>query len=58
MNSPKVDPTYYSQSLVGKLIFFTNMRLDIAFATNLANIYMQRLEESHLKVAKSKISIS
>jgi hypothetical protein len=40
MNSLKVDPTYYNQSLIGKLIFFTNTRLDIAFAINLANRYM------------------
>jgi hypothetical protein len=38
MNSPEVDPTYYIQRLVDKLIFFTNTRLDIAFAINLALI--------------------
>jgi hypothetical protein len=53
MNSPKVDPTYYNQSLAGKLIFFTNTRLDIAFAINLVNRYMQRPQESHLKATKS-----
>jgi len=52
MNSPKANTTHY-RSLVSKLVFLINPRLDIIFAMNLVSKYLQRPQETHLKANKS-----
>jgi hypothetical protein len=50
--TPLVDPTLY-RSMVGKLVFLTNTRPDIAFSVNLVSRYMDKPEEAHLQAVKS-----
>lgn len=44
------DPTYY-RKLVGKLNFFTNTRMDIAFSVQYLSQFFQNSRESYLKAA-------
>ena len=49
-HTPSVDSTTYSQ-LVGKLIFLTITRLDLAFAVNRIASYMAAPQQAHLESA-------
>jgi hypothetical protein len=51
MSTKYVDSTYYSQ-IVGKLIFLTITRLDLAYAVSTVSRYMSQLQVSHLEVVK------
>ena len=47
MESPRIDATSYCQ-LVGKLIFLTNTRPDLAFSVGLVSRYMTAPQQAHL----------
>ncbi|KAG0598392.1 hypothetical protein M758_12G069100 [Ceratodon purpureus] len=51
MNAPPVDVTHY-QRLVGKLIFLTHTRIDIAYAVSVVSRFMQCPQEPHLQAVK------
>ena len=50
-DSPPVDATLY-RMLVGKLLFLTKTRPDIAHAVSVVSRFMQDPKESHLQAAK------
>lgn len=52
INSHEVNITHY-RSLVDKLVFLINTRLDIIFAVNLVSKYLQKPQETFLKAIKS-----
>lgn len=52
MNSLEANTTHY-RSLVDKLVFLINTRLGIIFVVNLVSKYLQKPQETHLKVTKS-----
>jgi hypothetical protein len=52
--TPYVDRHLYQQ-MVGKLIFLTNTRYDIAFSVNLVARYMQAPQQAHLQAIQSII---
>jgi len=47
MNSPLIDLQFY-QWMVGKLVFLTNIRWDIAYAMNLVLHFMTQSQLAHL----------
>ena len=49
--TPPVDATFY-RMLVGKLLFLTKTRPDIAHAVSVVSRYMQNPQEAHLQAAK------
>ena len=49
--TPPVDATLYKR-IVGKLLYLTRTRPDIAFATNQASRYMHEPQELHMAVLK------
>jgi hypothetical protein len=51
MHSPYIDSTYYCR-LVGKLIFLTVTRPDIAYAVSRLSSYMANPQHAHLDAAK------
>jgi hypothetical protein len=51
MNSPYVDSTYYCK-LMGKLIFLTITRPDLAYAMIWVSSYMANPQQTHLDAAK------
>jgi hypothetical protein len=51
MDSPYVDSTYYCK-LVGKLIFLTITRPDLAYAVSRVSSYMANPQQTHLDAAK------
>ena len=49
MNSPSINSTLYCQ-LVGKLIFLTTTRPDLAFSVGLVSRFMTQPQQAHLDV--------
>jgi hypothetical protein len=47
MNSPQVDPSHYCR-IVGKLIFLTTTRPDLAYAVGTVSRYMSAPQQAHL----------
>jgi hypothetical protein len=51
MSTAEVDPTFYCQ-IVGKLIFLTITRPDLAFAVSIVSRYMAQPQQAHLELVR------